>query len=542
MRHVALTTVAVFTAAVAIVACEQQAGDKNLTAPDVDLRFAKQIGGQCDAARLRLIQDQQKAQWANPYLAQAQDVFAPVVTNCSTPSGRSLMLDYIQWTIDNRGNRKIATNDANDGILITHWKTVFGYVGFTGSDSPDNVPDSVFRTGGAKVIDNGVTDSLNTINAALTFYNQVPDGDIGDHLFVIYPIPANCLTGSNLQQYGPCYHFAAFPHAAQTFNPKAKLGICEVHAPSDSIQFHISNPALGHLDPIAKITNQLTSGRYPGYCLDDEASIPQGSWNNGIGAAVTRLAWMAKRAVTPQSAYAGHGGLGGLGGGFSPVGAVDLEVFRATFTNDTVGNKPGTPETGTWEIVTLTPPGSILVQNSLGQQSSKLVVLNQSGGNCTKNCGGLYLRGNFESAGTQATTGTYDAEFDALQAQSNMKEATFALRDNADANIATVTFAVRNNTNLILYNDKKGSPQKLLGNWVQGVPVHFRIRVTLGLTTGDTQSTEVWVDRAATSTFANVPFLANASNFARIVADFRGIDSGTMGWDNIIVTRLSDEN
>src|SRR5678815_565773 len=120
------------------------------------------------------------------------------------------------------------------------------------------------------------------------------------------------------------------------------------------------------------------------------------------------------------------------------------------------------PETGTWQIVTLTPPGSILVQDGLGQDTSRLVVLNQSGGNCSKknDCGGLYLRGNLESAGSQATTGTYDAEFDALQAQSNMKEATFALRDSADLNIATVTFAVRNNINVILYNDKKGSAQK----------------------------------------------------------------------------------
>jgi hypothetical protein len=310
-----------------------------------------------------------------------------------------------------------------------------------------------------------------------------------------------------------------------------------MHDPSDSIQNHISNPALGHLDQIAKITNQLNA-HYPAYCLDDVAAIPQGSWHNGFGAAVTRLAWIAKRAVTPQSAFAGHGGLGGLGGGFSPVGAVDLEVFRATFTNNTVGIAPGAPETGNWQIVTLTPPGSIVVQSSLGQQNSKLVVLNQSGGNCTKNCGGLYLRGNLESASGQATDGTYDAEFVALQAQSNMKEAVFALRDDSDVNIATVTFAVRNNVNLILYNDKKGSPQKLLGNWVQGVPVHFRIRVSLNAP----RSTEIWVNHSATSSFSGVPFLGSASNFARIVADFRGIDSGTMGWDNIIVTRLSDEN
>ena len=57
MRHVALTTVAAFTAVMAIVACEQQTSDQNLTAPDVDLRFAKSLGGQCDAARDRHFAD-----------------------------------------------------------------------------------------------------------------------------------------------------------------------------------------------------------------------------------------------------------------------------------------------------------------------------------------------------------------------------------------------------------------------------------------------------------------------------------------------------
>jgi hypothetical protein len=535
MRHVALTTVA-FVAAVAIVACEQQVADQNPTAPEVDLSFAKQLGGQCDAARLRAIGDEQKAQWANPYLAQATALFDLVSANCSNTAGKSYMLDYIQWTIDNRTNRKSGTTN---GQLISHWNTVFPYVGYTGADQPLNVPDSVFTVGAAKVIDGGQTGELTAPNAALTFYAQSTGGDLRDHLFVIYPIPANCLTGSNLQQFGPCFRFDAYPHQTAVWNPKAKMGICEIHDPLDQIQNHISSPALAHLDPIAKVTDSVGS-HYPAYCLDDVASIPRGSWHNGFGAAVTRLAWMAKRAVTPQSAYAGHGGLGGLGGGFSPIGAVDLEVFHADFENNAVGAAPSAPETGSWQIVTLTPPGTITVQNSLGQQNSKLVVLQQSGGNC-KNCGGLYLRGNFESAGSQATAGTYDAEFDALQSQSNMKEAVFALRDNNDVNIATITFAVRNNTNLILYNDKKGSPQQLLGNWVQNVPVHFRVRVSLGgINTGDAQSTEVWVNEV--SKFAGVPFLANAANFSRIAADFRGIDSGTMGWDNIIVTRLSDEN
>ena len=526
MRHVALTTVAAFTALVAIVACEEQAPDRSLTAPDVS--FAKGIGGACDAARARLIGAQQADLWERPALDNAQNMFALVEDACTgtpTATTKSLMLDYIQWTIDNRLPRRAGATDA---MLIAHWNTVFPYAGYTGIDQPSNVPDSVFRVGAVGVIDYTDTGEVEIQDkAALTSYPQDANGDQRDHLFVIYPIQANCLTGTNLQQSGPCFEFGSFPHVVPKFSPKVKVGICQPH---DATPLTI--PALGHLSPITKITED--GGTYP-ECVET-ASAPAGSWNDGLGAIVKRLAWHAKRAVTPTSLYAVHGGLGGLGEDISPHGAVDLEVFRSTFTNDTVGQPPGTPETGTWSIVTLTAPGTILVQESLGQQASKLAVLNQAGGNCRKNCGGLFLRGNLETSGPAASDGVYEAEFDALQAQTNMKEAVFALRDSQGRDLATVTFAVRNNVNLIIYNDKQSGASKVLGNWVQNVPRHFNIQVDLNADT-----TTVWIDNGATPAFSGVAFVnTNATNFATISADFRGIDSGTMGWDNITVARLRD--
>ena len=116
-----------------------------------------------------------------------------------------------------------------------------------------------------------------------------------------------------------------------------------------------------------------------------------------------------------------------------------------------------------------------------------------------------------------------------------MKEANFVLRDNGGNDIAKVTFAVRNNVNLILYNDKKNGTVRLLGNWVQYVPYQFRIQVNL-----DTNKTTVWFNNSSTPTWADVPFMSSADNFSTISADFKGIDSGTMGWDEIKVTRLPD--
>jgi hypothetical protein len=177
------------------------------------------------------------------------------------------------------------------------------------------------------------------------------------------------------------------------------------------------------------------------------------------------------------------------------------------------------------------------VQSSLGQLNSKLVVLNQSGGNCAK-CGGLLLQGNLVTTGPAATEGIYEAEFDALQAQSNMKEAVFVIRDTNGRDIARVTFAVRNNINQILYNDYKGHLGTLLGPWVQNVPRHFRIQVDL-----DAKTTTIWFDNSSTAAVEGAAYVnTNANNLATISADFRGIDSGTMGWDNVKVTRLADVN
>ena len=527
MRYVTLAALAVAT--VGLAACEQQAPDRNPTAPDASVAFAKGIGGQCDDARARLIGTQQADLWVKPTLDEAKAMFALATVNCPNPSA---MLDYIQWTIDNRlVNRKAGATDA---MLLTHWNTVFPYAGYTGADQPSTVPTSIFTAdGAAKVIDWNVGGEITAANAALTEFVQDSAGDQRDHLFVIYPIDANCLSG-NLHQFGPCFQFSAFPHVAPKFSPKVKVGICEVHSITDSITAHIASPALGHTDPLTRVTETVPS-HYPTFC-GDVASVPAGSWNSGFGGVVKRLAWLAKKAVTPEALYAVHGGLGGLGGGLSPFGAVDREVFHATFTSDVVGQAPGTPESGTW-FQTVTSPGTITVQNSLGQLSSKLVVLNQGGGNCAK-CGGLLLQGTLETEGPAANIGIYEVEFDALQAQSNMKEAVFVLRDSQGRDLARVTYAVRNNQNLILYNDTKGNPGTVLGNWVQYVPAHFRIQVDL-----DNANTTIWFNNASTAAVAGAGFVvANANNFATISADFRGIDSGTMGWDEIKVTRLADLN
>ncbi|HKY96585.1 MAG TPA: hypothetical protein VJL35_01910 [Gemmatimonadaceae bacterium] len=526
MRHAALTATAVAAVVVALVACEEQAPERGLTAPDA-VAFAKQIGGQCDAARARQISSEQSDLWAKPALDSAKLLFALVTPQCSTASGKSLMLDYIQWTIRNRTAMK---STATNAMLLAHWNTVFPYVGYTGNNQPTAVPLSIFSDSGAVgVIDGDTTGELSVPNrAALTSYPQDSDGDARDHLFVIYPIGENCLTGTNLKQSGPCFQFSAFPHVDPKFSPKVKLGICQpLH---DGEDIPLANPSLGHLDPLTRVTED--AGTYP-VCAHLESSIPSGAWNRGFGQAVTRLAWYAKRALTPEPLYAVHGGLGGLGGKLSPFGAVDRLVFNEDFSDDSIGKTPKTAAPGTW-ATQWTSPGSILVRASLGNVNNPIVVLDQGGGNCAK-CGGLLMQGNLFSASSAASAGIYDVGFIALQDAANMKEAVFVLRDSGGRDIARVTYAVRNNKKLIMYNDTKQSVQTNtpVGNWVQHQSDRFLIRVNL-----DTKKTTLYFNTVEVRT--DLPFVQNATNLATISADFRGIDSGIMGWDDISIDRQAD--
>ena len=505
--------------------------ETSVTDPGPGLRFAKPIAGGACAAKLgRDITTQMADLFAKPELDQAKLLWGTVEAQCasSIAQARESMLTYVQFTIANKGAIKPQSEGSWQANLIAHWSATFAYVGYTNADQPGAVPTTIFDTEGAVgVIPASMTGSqeLAAANAALTMYQQnAGTGDTRGHLFVIYPLPSSCLGATNLSKAGPCYEFGSFPAVSPAFDPQIKVGICQVHQTTDSIHHHLDNPALAHLtDNVARV--QQLAGTYPTTC-GDVASIPAGSWNGGIRNIAARLAWHAKQSVTPKPLYAVHGGLGGLGGKLSPHQAVELLVFSADFEDDVVGQQPGQPETGTFTTPYLvTPPGSIVVQSSLGQHSSKLAVLAQAGGNCA-NCGGLMLEGNLSSGtpGVYATTGVYDAEWISLQQGPTMKKATFVLRSSSGAQIAAVNYSTKSSANIITY----GNSNTVLANWVRYVPMHFRIRVDL-----DAKTTTLYIDgvQKATASFS-------AANFAKIAADFRGIDSGIMGWDDIEVRRI----
>lgn len=502
------------------------------TSPDISARLAKSVPGPCDAATDRTIKQQQMDLFAGDVLKQVQALWSSVEATCSpsnADAANPALLPYVQYTISVYPNNvQTPKNGSKESVFLNHWNTIFPYVGYSAPGLPTGVNGPLGANGAVGVISpTGGAREITALNAALTLADQSASGDQRWHLFAIYPVNAGCLSGTNLVQTGPCFEFGAFPQVSPGWSPLIKVGVCQpVHA-GEAIPANV--PALGHLLQTGKveIAGQLL---YPTYC-QDIADVDTGSWTGGFGAVVKRLAWLGKRAVSVNVAYATHGGLGGLGGGISNFGGVDLMVFNATFSAppNVIGQKPVTPEVGTF-TQSAKPPGTILVQTTLGQDDDTLVVLSQAGGNCT-NCQGLLLQGNLAAAsGSPASDGIYEATWTSLQDGPSVKGAPFVLRDNQGKEIARLSYATVSSQNQLLYN---GS---LIGSWTQHVAQDFKIVVNL-----NNKTTSLSINGVAITAATNVAFYnTSAANFAQIAADFRGIDSGVMGWDNVKVVRVSD--
>lgn len=510
-----------------------------VTTPELSISYTKATSA-CSTQTARTISSQQADLYVQPTLDVARAQFQPVLDNCSSnlETARTAMLSYIQWTIDTKASLQTPKTGTAYSALITHWNTVFSYVGYTGADAPVGVPEIVLNGGGgvAGVITQLTGNrELRTPIAALTLPMQYPTGDERPHLFVIYPFGNSCLTGTNLRQYGPCYEFASFPHVSPKFDPQIKVGICQPEGPNHEL----ATGGLGHLSGGFV---QIPNGELYPTCLNAYGAN-EGSWTGGFGDVARKLASTVSKVFGPETAYAVHGGLGGTGSTLSPFGGVDLEVFRADFSNVTVGTTPdsASAQVGWWGPVTVTAPGTIAVQSSLGATTTatgNIVVLNQAGGAC-KNCGGLLLQGNLLVAPGQpaAYNGTYEATFIALQDNANMKSASFKLRDSGNNVLAQVTFTVAQNTNKVLFNGVDTNVR-----WVRHIPLSFTVDVNLD-THQATWSIYDPTTLAITSSTVLLDFMnMSTTNFTNISADFGGIDSGVMGWDEIHVVRLKSGN
>jgi hypothetical protein len=483
------------------------------------------------------------ALFSEPYLTEARNLWNPVKDNCNSNLGvaREAMLTYVQFTIDalRAGHVNLPAPDVPPGTdfpsreaaLVNHWNTMFAYVGYP---EPGLLPDVLLAGGAAGVITQGTENRELKIPSAAAMTVPVQDGESGDtrgHLFSIYALTGPCLGSGNMTQTGPCFQFSANPKVDPRFDPKVKVGICEPVAANQPIPGAI--PALGHED--GGVTNIAAPvGIYPTDCIDLGTEASAGSWTGGLGDIALKLASIAGRVVGVTPAYAAHGGLGGVSEEFSPFGAVDLLLFKATFTNDGPPHPPktnpplGPPDVGSW-FFDFKKPSEIKVEKKFGDLLDMPVTLDYKPED--KKCGGcvgLTLRG-IVTNGNTAGNGRYQVTWWSLSNGPDEDAAAIVLRDSGLREICRVSYAStkKPKADVLQYNGVN------VGTWSKGDKQRFDVIVDLGA--GTTSLSINGVPVASAQGFVN----GGVINLASIAAEFAG-DTKKIGWDDITIVRLPD--
>lgn len=534
-------TFAFATATLAACAGENQTAAP--TAPDAGPQFAMSTSSVCDPKFTNEMTKIQKDLFAKPTLDTAGTLWSSVTSACgvSIDAAREAMLAYVRFTILAERDGRVITADPAQSI-VNHWDTTFQYVGYP---APRLNRIVLSNDGAAKVVLASEATAAGTEvtaaaefgiprKAAMTVYKQYATGDRRGHLFTIAPLPSGCLT-TNLVQSGNCFDFSSFPNVSTStsgkFDPGIKVGIChEGTSPEPAV------PALGHRHNTRTEIAQLTS-TYPSvsFCDGLGETLPQFGGTFGV---LKYLAFEAGKLLSVRKAYAAHGGLGGVSETLSPFGPVDLLIFRASFDAIPAGTTPTPtgaygPEVGTWSKIFATSPGSITVQESLGDLAVKPVVLSQGGGACTA-CGSLDLWGRVASSSPSllASNGVYRVSWESLQNGPTVKSAPFVVRSSTGAEIARVEYTQVASMNVLNFNGNR-----LDSPWVRNVKQKFDITIDLDAKTMSLSINGIPAQPLAKT--QNIPF--TATDVAAVQAEFTGIDSGVVGWDNINVVRLAGQ-
>ena len=505
--------------AIVVAACSDQStpGPTGL-APSQRPSLAASAGA-CSSQLANQVSSEQRDLFSGSTANDAKTLFRAIQANC--PNTSELMLSYVQFTIDQYrlGNIKTQTAGTKEQAVVSHWNSLFAYVGLPVPNAPSAVllPDGaagvITQAGGVR--DLTAPPGPQGLGAGL----HVPDNAaVGSHLYTITLISPNCLI-TTLGQTGNCYELNSYPHVV-TFNPRVTVVVCQ----AGHLDSHL---ALGHVksNGETEVLPRPSGAQFPALCGEPVGALP--FEKAGI---VGRALATAVNFFRPRPLYAAHGGLGGLSEAMSPFGGVELTFFRSTFTGDALNAPPGAPEKGAWTSIVADAPGSITVQSALADMATKPVVLNQAGGNCTV-CGGLELRGEATTASeVDAATGVFIARWDAVQDKPTPKNAPIVLRSSAGLEIARVSHVRTSSARILTYNGVT-----LPVSWNQSVTQSFMVVVDLAAKT-----TSLTIDGVPVAGFQNVPFVnAAAADVRRIAAEFTGIDSGVFGWDNVSIVKVA---
>ncbi len=494
------------------------------TDPGLAVRAGKAgAGGTCSSTDSRTAKTELTYILASTRLKTAQALWKSVESACVSTDPDAANAELIAYAGYVRSqypdnviqNPKSGTPEAN---FLGHLNTIFSYVGYAAPSLGGGVAGPL-QAGIVAVVpgSGGVREYQREHLGAFTLPEQGPAGDSRGHLFVMTDLGEQCLTVDNLLEVDDCIELKSYPSVSPRFSPGIKVGLCLTEGLTGM------RLALGH--ETSGGTEIAGSATYPADC---HANINVASTETGFDKAVTRLA----KTFWIRSAYAGDKGLGGIGSTLSPFGVVESVIFGTGFNAPHgVGSAPVATEGNFTFTQTVTSPGSILVQNGLGDLTGPLAVLSQGGGACAA-CGGLELRTFFYSAsGTPADDGVYAVSWKSVNSSPGVKGAPFVLRDNAAREIARLSYRTIPGGNQLVYNDV------VVGSWARNVAQSFTINVNLNNKTTTLSIGGVPVAVATGIAFVNPA----AANLYTLAAEFNGIDSGVMGWDDIAVQRVSDQ-
>jgi hypothetical protein len=483
---------------------------------------------------------------------QARNQWGKVVKACSLTNlapAASEQLTYVQLTIDKfYAGRVLSTAlPTPKQRLVLNWNHTAAFVGEAAYDTyatePGTPPWLVDGNGDATALSSAGAVKVclpstgagfcDIVNADLTAGWRVDRRSITEaHLFSIAPLPnCNAVSTQSFDRIPLCFELDVDPPATLNSTYPFTVELC---TPENSDHSILGRLNLAHTHNAALQVAPRTANPFNFSCSNALADANQPR-ARGLWGAVSRLSLRAFRWLRPEAAYAIHGGLSGISCCRSPWGAIDPVTLLATWTNQTVGQRPTspftTPDKGSLAIVS-TSPSTVLVQSSLGDIASNLLVINQAGGNCT-GCGGLSVTATVK--GTPEQIGTYTVSWRSVMTSPNVGYAPFIVRDENGLELARLEY--RNGgpaqSGPLTYNGNTTTP---VGTWRRSVSQQFEITVDLV-----NKTTSLSINGSPVSGAQGVAFVnPSAVSVKTLSIELVGSDNQTIGWDDLKVLRLPD--
>ena len=519
------------TPAIAAILLFAACTDQPSRAPLAPSEPSAAVSAQCGGALASQIGKDVRDLFSGAAEADLENRFGIIKSLC--PDAFAQMMDFIDAVIGYREPPTIT--QARAQAIVALVKSVTLYVTGTGLDLPFSV---MMPTGGAAVLSPG--EQMLTFDeragvvvapgtTVLVNGQPVPVGQV---LFAFEPKPFSCQT-TTLRQTGNCYNLIVFPHFGG-WDPPVTVGMClraGHHGPS----------AIGH-EKAGFGTEVMPAGfSYPFSCEHTETAL--NSWLGREAGALGRALAHAYDYLRPRLLFAEDAGVSGQFRFFSLIGGVLTVVFEDGFTANALGplvngTDPVVGDFPSSWLVQTEPPGSITIQNGLGDLTGKVVVLSQAQGNCAQ-CPVFKLLGTRVNPSPTDTIGSYEVTWQSLQNKPSVKEAPFVVLSHAGAEIARLSYVTESSQNRLRYN---GAIVMSGGNpvtWTTNVHQDFKITVNLLSTNGqNSYRTSLAINNV--TVVSNVPFVNAAKTVSTIGYVLTGIDAGIIAADNFLMKRLAD--